>query len=216
MLGNASSSDCFDQAARPVGSDSTIWLNSAEYRLTGSLLNIVSMGQDCASGKSSGRDAVWVYDHDETREIVTGFQLVDGDRDNPAGTCNPSKTYQWGFSFLLLFITSVMNAVVFLMLHFLHSWTYHYSYLGRTARQQPGMWRAVVDLSVVAGIRRDRGMLYWPNAKLEKEMADQKMTFRLRPSQAKDLQNVEPEGTLDRDIELRPLNLSFPGRLTIE
>ena len=211
LLSDASSSGCLDN-----DKDSVIWLNSTRYDLTGTVLDLLSLGQNCSKRGSNPRDTVWTYESGGTAQIISGYELEDDtNRAAPAGTCNPSKTYQWGFSFLLLFITSVLNAVIFLILHGLNSWTYYHSRLGRTARQQPGMWRAIVDLSEVAGLREDEDMLMWPNSKLEKEMAGQKMTFRRGLMQSK---GQHASGTtLEHDeIELQPLHLSFPEPLTIE
>jgi hypothetical protein len=69
-------------------------------------------------------------------------------------TCQPSHDYTWGFSYLLLFITSVINTIWILIVYFLLKVAHRNSQAFKVGRRF-GRLRAAMDLSTA--IQADLG-----------------------------------------------------------
>ncbi|EME83288.1 uncharacterized protein MYCFIDRAFT_174753 [Pseudocercospora fijiensis CIRAD86] len=65
--------------------------------------------------------------------------------------CDATDQYQWGFSFLILFMFSIVNACAAAILYAIHLLTIFRNHVIRLGRHEPHVWRAVADLSVALG-----------------------------------------------------------------
>lgn len=94
------------------------------------------------------------------------------------GQCQPSKQYQWGFSFLLLFIMSMLNVGFACTMYLLWLVAHRHSRADRSPRYKPHIWRAVMDMSKQARASAGVNAEDWDTDRLAKGLKGKKMTIK--------------------------------------
>ncbi|KAK4506165.1 hypothetical protein PRZ48_004130 [Zasmidium cellare] len=148
--------------------------NNQALRLDPPLLKILNF--------SAFSDLAWT--HGST--LVFTSEILGLDRD-PLGSCAPTKDYQWGFSFILLFAVSAAHTTVHVALYGLLWYTRRQSQGSEQRRYRPHMWRAVVDLSRVGQLQCGERFFELPTSQLSSAMEGRMMTLtgdRLQSSTA--------------------------------
>ncbi|KAI4650868.1 hypothetical protein J4E93_003225 [Alternaria ventricosa] len=84
----------------------------------------------------------------DANHSYTGYYLLDH------GSCKPSETYQWGFSYIFLFMVSIFNFVWVCIMVGMWLDTRRGSMMYRSGRR-PGLLRSIMDYS--AAIREELG-----------------------------------------------------------
>ncbi|KAK4924453.1 hypothetical protein LTR49_008544 [Elasticomyces elasticus] len=92
-------------------------------------------------------------------------------------SCRQTNTYQWGFSFSLLFVFAVLNSLFMLMLVLLWEGGGGKSKVYKSNRQEPGVWRAVMDMSSHAKAQVGTEAHRWATRTLEEAMNKTLMKF---------------------------------------
>lgn len=119
---------------------STFTIHNTTQNLPSPLLNIYTL----AATKDQKGHGCYYLNRTESRTVVTGYQILH----TPAGSCLPSREYQWGFSFLLLFVTSLFTAFWFFSVLYLSTYERYRTDIPNHA-YTPHLWRAVADLGHV-------------------------------------------------------------------
>jgi hypothetical protein len=101
------------------------------------------------------------------------------------GRCEPQNTYQWGFSFLLLFIALLLSALWALGMWAMWLDAYCNSKIDAVGERDMGSWRAVMDLAeaIAASLNSDSVRGQDPAANIfagTKEMGDGEIRRRIR------------------------------------
>jgi hypothetical protein len=84
----------------------------------------------------------------DTNHSYTGYYLLDH------GSCKPSETYQWGFSYIFLFMVSIFNFIWVCIMVGMWLDTRRGSMMYRSGRR-PGLLRSIMEYS--AAIREELG-----------------------------------------------------------
>ncbi|KAI4906904.1 hypothetical protein J4E90_010107 [Alternaria incomplexa] len=103
------------------------------------------------SSKSLNKDPRLQYAFEtrpDANHSYTGYYLLDH------GSCKPSETYQWGFSYIFLFMVSIFNFVWVCIMVGMWLDTRRGSMMYRSGRR-PGLLRSIMDYS--AAIREELG-----------------------------------------------------------
>jgi hypothetical protein len=85
---------------------------------------------------------------DRPADVYSTFYLLDH------GSCKPSETYQWGFSYIFLFMMSIFNFIWACIMTVMWLDTRRGSRMYRNGRR-PGLLRSIMDYS--AAIRQELG-----------------------------------------------------------
>jgi hypothetical protein len=104
-------------------------------------------------------------------------------RDN--GRCQQQNTYQWGFSFLLLFIALLLSALWALGMWAMWLDSYYNSQIDAAGGRDMGSWRAVMDLAeaIAASLNSDGIRGQDPAANIfagTKDVGDREIRRRIR------------------------------------
>ncbi|KXT16481.1 hypothetical protein AC579_1768 [Pseudocercospora musae] len=112
----------------------------------------------------------WYQNRTTNRKVVTGYEILD----TPAGKCTPTEKYQWGFSFCLLFLTSLFTAIWFCAVLTLSSQERYRTDVPNHG-YTPHFWRAVADLGRIlsAEVGDDGHVL--PTPELKRTMKSKRM-----------------------------------------
>lgn len=103
------------------------------------------------SGEKLNRDPTLQYAFEQRPDAnhsYTGYYLLDH------GSCKPSETYQWGFSYIFLFMVSIFNFIWVCIMVGMWLDTRRGSMMYRSGRR-PGLLRSIMDYS--AAIREELG-----------------------------------------------------------
>ncbi|KAH6883201.1 hypothetical protein BKA58DRAFT_417013 [Alternaria rosae] len=119
------------------------------YSLAIATFPIESLGLD--SGKKLNDFLPLQYAFEKRPDVnhsYTGYYLLDH------GSCKPSETYQWGFSYIFLFMVSIFNFIWVCIMVGMWLDTRRGSMMYRSGRR-PGLLRSIMDYS--AAIREELG-----------------------------------------------------------
>jgi hypothetical protein len=129
------------------------------------------------------------------------------------GHCQPQNTYQWGFSFLLLFIALLLSALWALGMWAMWLDAYYNSKIDAVGRRDMGSWRAVMDLAeaIAASLNSDAVRGQDPVANIfagTKELGDGEIRRRIRRESKRGVIGyvnlVWPDkATITRSVQLR-------------
>jgi hypothetical protein len=89
-------------------------------------------------------------------KFLSGNVSYDLDYLSKHGTCQPSGTYQWGFSFLLLFIFLVALFIWTIGIYVFWTWA-HFSLRVHEIPEVPGEYKAIVELAAAMEREFDKG-----------------------------------------------------------
>lgn len=105
---------------------------------------------------STGRPLRDVISPDEQYYTISGRYgaLYDSTYIKTHSSCKPSETYQWGFSYIFLFMVSIFNFVWSVIMICMWLDTRRASRMYKSGRR-PGLLRSVLDLS--AAVREELG-----------------------------------------------------------
>jgi len=92
----------------------------------------------------------YYYSLDNSRQGI----LYDSEYVHTHGSCKPSETYQWGFSYIFLFMVSIFNFVWACIMAGMWFDTTRASRMYRSGRR-PGLLRSIMDIS--GAIREELG-----------------------------------------------------------
>ncbi|KAF7195874.1 hypothetical protein HII31_02754 [Pseudocercospora fuligena] len=88
-----------------ISGESTFKHNDSTTDLPSPLLNFHVL----VSNNGQQGYGCWYQNRTTNRTVVTGYEILE----TTAGKCTPTEKYQWGFSFLILFLTSLFTAIWF-------------------------------------------------------------------------------------------------------
>ena len=149
-----------------IGGESTFKHSNSTTSLGSPLLNIHVL----VSNNGQKGYGCWYQNRTTNRTVVTGYEILD----TPAGKCTPTEKYQWGFSFLILFLTSLFTAIWFCAVLTLSSQERYRTDVPNYG-YTPHFWRAVADLGRIlsAEVGDDGHVL--PTPELKRTMKSKRM-----------------------------------------
>lgn len=112
------------------------------WEFEGKRVELESPTLDIISGIDSGWNGgrLYVTTPDRQAQLLTRSYVLEN------GSCKPSETYQWGFSYIFLFMISIFNFVWSCIMVGIWMDTCRNSRVYRSGRR-PGLLRSIIDIS---------------------------------------------------------------------